>query len=76
MSSTLTYDEVVNRKITQGIYFSNVTGRIFEATEKRGKTVIKYVDGTEMRTFENNVFKIQLQWLDFYELLIPYEDEK
>lgn len=60
--------------ITEGIYFSKVTGKIFEALKKRKKMKITYTeDGTDGPDMSPVVFYIQNDVLGYYELLIPYE---
>lgn len=57
-----------------GIYFSRVTGKIFEAVTKRKKVKITYIDGTSGPKMSEAIFYIQDVVLEYYELLIPYED--
>lgn len=67
--------------VISGIYFSKVTGKIFEATEKRGKVTIKYCDGSlwmggKDRKMNGLMFRLQFEEFKYYELLIPYEAKK
>jgi hypothetical protein len=61
----------------EGIYYSEVTGRIFEATKKGKSIKIKYADNESPKTKEINLgyFMIQLELLGCYEPLIDYSDE-
>lgn len=58
-----------------GIYFSEVTHRIFEATRKGSSMLIKYADDSSPKTkkISIGVFELQLQ-IDLYESLISYEE--
>lgn len=74
--TTLLEDIFKDKKnITEGIYFSYRTGKIFEARKKWGKVRITYVDDrSHGPTISPTVFAIQYDVFEFYELLIPYED--
>lgn len=61
-------------KVVEGIYFSERTGRIFEAKKKYNNVHIKFTDGSEGMTIVSYIFNIQCDFLGVYELLIPYED--
>jgi len=73
MRLNMRIDELMNMPVPQGIYFSKVTGKIFEVTVKRDRSVIRYVDGDKGLTQSKGTFNIQLNWLEYYELLMPYE---
>lgn len=60
----------------RGIYFSNRTGKFFEASKKWNKVYVKYCDGTDGMTFSPFIFRLQLELFSLYELLIPYEAKK
>lgn len=55
-----------------GLYYSKKTRKIFEATLKRNKVIIKYVDGTTGMILNRNIFLIQAIWLNFYDQLADY----
>lgn len=64
-----------NSNYLQGIYFSKITGRIFEATkEKSDSFLLKFTDVDETRTIDNRVFFAQVEYFEFYEILIDYND--
>lgn len=67
-------DAMLNRSYSQqGIYFSRVTGKIFEAVKKGKNVKITYTDGTAGPKMSASIFYIQDVVLEYYELLIPYE---
>lgn len=58
--------------VTNGIYYSRISGRFFEATQKSKNVHIRYCDRSRViRKLKPLMFR--LQELEYYELLIPYE---
>lgn len=63
----------------EGIYYSNKTGRIFEAVKDGfGFVIIRYCDNLSPEfgpCVEESIFKLQYELLDVYETVINYSHE-
>ena len=72
--SNITLDLLENPKdVTEGIYFSHRTGKFFEVLVKKGNIKPKYVCGGFAAEVPVVLFRIQLEVLSIYELVLEYE---
>lgn len=62
--------------VVEGLYYSHRTGKIFEATKYRNKIRTKYTCGGFGPAIVPVIFRMQLEILELYELLIPYEEKR
>jgi len=69
---------MLKRSEIEGIYYSNNTGRIFEAiSDGYGKIIIRYCDSNQPEfgpCLEEDKFRLQ-HFIDIYEVLINYSNE-
>jgi hypothetical protein len=64
-----------NNNYLEGIYFSKITGRIFEATRKNKDSIfLRFADTDETKIIENRIFFSHVEVFEFYDILIDYNE--
>jgi hypothetical protein len=67
--------ETDNNSYLEGIYFSKISGRIFEASkQKNGSFMLKFADSNEIKIIANRIFFYQVECFEVYDILIDYND--
>jgi len=57
---------------SEGLYYSHVTGRIFEAVIENGSVTPKYIDGGFGPEVSADIFRVQFSIMEYYEQLVEY----